>query len=353
MLASMNSASTSLYQLVAYLTRPLVAVYPAQTVLQLQISLHGNLASQFLTETSLSPFTLLLSSASLPPTPIYAACLQSGVSWPQWIHALGGQTLYLCVMPNRLSVRVGEVGDAVTIWSEEPIEVPAISRMKIQTQSQSENDESPIALKLKAMLDSARARSSSAEQSAKSIVPPTLLATTCLSRQFSDDADDISDSESDTESTTSSSLFSDMSSTESMSSVSSTSSPISKSADLPLIVEKPNNLIAWRAPVSIPQHPTQHLSRSQRRLAHAMVDKSKADVCQYKYQGGQTSVMTGGVMLGAVKPVATATKSRNSPASAASTTGSQRQAFPRAATKPRVAKVMLVLDSSNNWRTRI
>ncbi|KAJ3784075.1 hypothetical protein GGU10DRAFT_388590, partial [Lentinula aff. detonsa] len=58
-----NLALTTLYQLVTYLTRPLIEIYPTQTILQLQFFLHANLTSQFLSpETfSLSPFTFHLS----------------------------------------------------------------------------------------------------------------------------------------------------------------------------------------------------------------------------------------------------------------------------------------------------
>ncbi|KAF9074164.1 hypothetical protein BDP27DRAFT_221108 [Rhodocollybia butyracea] len=331
----MTSTSTTLYQLVTYLTRPLINVYPPQTVLQLQIFLHANLASRFLAEACLSPFTLPLSSQSLPPTPIYAACLQSGVAWPEWIGAfkLGGKTLYICVMENNIKVRVGESGDAVAVWNDEPVDIPAISKIKTQNQTQTGSDSrSPMASKLEALLASVRARNSP-EEPKQSIVIPSLLATACHSHQSSVDDDD-SDSESDTESTTSS-FFSETSSTDSMTSVSSTtSSPVQKSSSLTLDAKAPIYVPRMRlmAAESTPAH---YLSRSERRLTSATVDKSKADICQYKYQGGQTSVMTGGVMLGSVKPTTAVTPSP----------------CPHIATEGR--NVKHVSRSSNNWRTRV
>ncbi|KAJ3784276.1 hypothetical protein GGU10DRAFT_33396 [Lentinula aff. detonsa] len=137
-----NSASTTLYQLMTYLTCPLIEIYPAQTILQLQFFLHANLASQFLSpETfSLSPFTLLLTPGCLPPTPVCAACLQAGIAWPQWIRALGGKALYVFVMDSNL---------------------------KMQTQISSDEDQSPMTLKLQATLDSVRSRSSPAAKPRK------------------------------------------------------------------------------------------------------------------------------------------------------------------------------------------
>ncbi|KAJ4490762.1 hypothetical protein J3R30DRAFT_132903 [Lentinula aciculospora] len=339
--STMNPALTTLYHLVAYLTRPLIELYPSQTVLQLQFFLHANLVSQFITpETSLlSPFTLILSPATLPPTSVYAACLQAGVTWPQWIRALGGKALYVCLMENSLKVRVGEVGDAVTIWSAERTEAPVASTLKTQTETSSDERESPMSLKLQAMLDSVRTRSSPAEKNQK----PSLL------RSTTDDAND-SESESDTESTTS--LFSETSSTESMSSVSSTtSSPVSKIPNLPVekaavYIPRHRRTIAPAIAQSTETTPfNQLLSRSQRRLARATVDKAKVDVCRYTYQGGQTLVMTGGVMLGGVKPATQATKSSRINAV------HLPQANPTSTvTKPRAMKVS---ECSNNWRARV
>ncbi|KAJ3851360.1 hypothetical protein EV368DRAFT_65822 [Lentinula lateritia] len=345
-----NSASITLYQLVAYLTRPLIEHYPSQTILQLQFFLHANLVSQFVaSETSLlSPFTLFLTPVSLPPTPVYAACLQAGVAWPQWIRALGGNALYVCVMENSLKVRIGETGDVVTVWSTEPRDALATSiSSKVLTKTQTNIEcESPMGLKLRAMLDSVRTRSTPTDT--------PRLPTSCLSHTDVDAND--SDSESDTESTTSSSLFSETSSTDSMSSISSAaSSPAPKTS----------NLSVEKVPVYVPRHRRnitsdppapaqdstlpQRLSRSQRRLARATVDKAKVDVCRYTYQGGQTLVMTGGVMLGGVKPSTEATRSHSN------TTQLAHMVLTTTTRPPATKKTsaMLGSDSSRNWRARV
>ncbi|KAJ3790078.1 hypothetical protein GGU10DRAFT_341563 [Lentinula aff. detonsa] len=50
---------------------------------------------------------------------------------------------------------------------------------------------------------------------------------------------------------------------------------------------------SWRA-----DHTASYLSRSQRRLARAVINPSCHDVQSYLYEGGQTGVVSGGVMLG-------------------------------------------------------
>jgi hypothetical protein len=397
-----STSTTALYQLVVYLTRPLTKVYPAQTVAQLQLFLHTNLASQFLTSDppTLFPFTLLLSPASLPPTPLYAACLQSGITWPQWIRVLGGQPMSICVMQDNIKVRVGHVGDAnasaITIWSgsDEPTHIPAISKMSMKTQNQlkaGSDYSSPMTRKLQAILDSVRSRNASSsaaggagadKQQPKSIALPTLLLPTTnhADADTDTDSDDISDSESDTESTSSSSSssFSETSSTESMTSLSSSSSsPVSKPSDLPAVPTK-------KGPVYIPRHrlttrpttssspfssspssaiTTQQLSRSQRRIANATVDTTKVDLCRYTYQGGQTCVMTGGVMLGAVKPkLQSSALARGSGSNTTATTtttttttnANAKRIQPAVLTKKeKKSSVMLGPDSSRNWRVRV
>ncbi|KAJ3774176.1 hypothetical protein FB446DRAFT_491609 [Lentinula raphanica] len=350
-----NSALTTLYQVVTYLTQPLIKVYPSQAVLQLQFYLHANLASQFLSAdtSSLSPFTLLLAPSSLPPAPVYAACLQAGLVWSEWIRALGGRAFYVFVMDGHLKVRIGETGDAVTIWSAETTNSSnssTIAKLETQRSSSTTNDrdsESPMTLKLQAMLDSVRCRALTKM--------PAVTST-------NDSADD-SDSESDTDSTTSSSLFSETSSIDSMSSVSSTtSSPILKTSSLP-----PKTTVSTDKAVYVPRHrfttttppvPTEVadsvsrplLSRSQRRLARATVDKAKVDTCRYTYQGGQTLVMTGGVMLGGVKNAAgNATKPMNARNNVTVARSSQAVS---SKVKPQMTMTKNGPDASKNWRVR-
>ncbi|KAJ3730477.1 hypothetical protein C8R42DRAFT_715166 [Lentinula raphanica] len=362
-----NSALTTLYQLVTYLTQPLIKVYPSQAVLQLQFYLHANLASQFLSAdtSSLSPFTLLLAPSSLPPAPVYAACLQAGLVWSEWIRALGGRAFYVFVMDGHLKVRIGETGDAVTIWSAETTSNSSTSSMitNLETQSSSasaSNDrdsESPMTLKLQAMLDSVRSRALPKNPTR------TLPAFSCINtKDTTDDSD--SDSESDTDSTTSSSLFSETSSVDTMSSVSSTtSSPILKtsillpSTDKAIYVPRHRLTTATTTttpPVSVSTEVADSVSRplfsrSQRRLARATVDKAKVDTCRYTYQGGQTLVMTGGVMLGGVKNAAgNATKPMNARNNV--TVARSTQAVP-SKVKPQMM-MMNGPDSSQNWRVR-
>ncbi|KAJ3827344.1 hypothetical protein F5880DRAFT_1503942 [Lentinula raphanica] len=352
-----NSALTTLYQVVTYLTQPLIKVYPSQAVLQLQFNLHANLASQFLSAdtSSLSPFTLLLAPSSLPPAPVYAACLQAGLVWSEWIRALGGRAFYVFVMDGHLKVRIGETGDAVTIWSAETTNSSnssTIAKLETQRSSSTTNDrdsESPMTLKLQAMLDSVRCRALTKKPSATS------------TNDSADDSDSDSDSESDTDSTTSSSLFSETSSIDSMSSVSSTtSSPILKTSSLP-----PKTTVSTDRAVYVPRHrftttppvPTEVadsvsrplLSRSQRRLARATVDKTKVDTCRYTYQGGQTLVMTGGVMLGGVKAAGNVTKPMNARNNV--TVARSTQAGP-SKVKPQMMMTKNGPDASKNWRVR-
>ncbi|KAF9064201.1 hypothetical protein BDP27DRAFT_1334001 [Rhodocollybia butyracea] len=296
-----SSESATLSQLVTLLTRPLALVYPAQAVVQLQILLHTNLVC---IHHPISPFTLLLSPACLPPTPIYAACLQAGIAWPEWIRALGNQVMYIFVMEGGLTLRVGESGEPITLWSEDPVQVPPISKTKTGVPR-------PILSKLRDML-AARERVSAALESSPIVLPILISFPT-----QTDDDDTISESDSDTESTTSSTRFSEASSDESMTSVSSTSSsPISAPCDLPAV----QSVLPKKTSVYVPPSrmasakdnsdflKTNSISSvnllpcAQRRLAPVTVDKTKASVCRYTYQGGQTGVMTGGVMLGKVHP---------------------------------------------------
>ncbi|KAJ3983175.1 hypothetical protein F5890DRAFT_1601700 [Lentinula detonsa] len=280
----------------------------------------------------------------------------AGIAWPQWIRALGGKALYVFVMDGNLKVRTGEVDDAVTFWFADPSESSACPTSNIQTQISSDEDQSPMTLKLQATLDSVRSCSSPAAKPRMS----ALLTSSCLFNSTRNALND-SDSESDTESMASLSLFSETSSIESMSSLSSTaSSPVSKLSNLSLPLEIP---ASSKVPVYVPRgrhaapslapaqtiDPTSHhhLSRSQRRLAHSTVDKGKVDTCWYTYQGGQTLVMTGGVMLGGVKSAGTDNATK------ATKPCSSTIQMPQSVSTINSQTTRKGPDSSKNWRAHV
>ncbi|THU92107.1 hypothetical protein K435DRAFT_800725 [Dendrothele bispora CBS 962.96] len=185
-------SSTTVTQLINLLTRPLILTHPAIQIAHLQLALQANLPSFLPTDTetaSISPFTLHLTSHSLPVTPIYAACLSSGISWDSWISALSaGKEMYVFVMEG--CIRVGVQGrDVVTVWKKDDEElrdeqVPKISKISkgftLETQAQTQpsaalttghdyasntnastltgSAPSPMTIKLQAMLDSVRNR---------------------------------------------------------------------------------------------------------------------------------------------------------------------------------------------------
>jgi len=124
--------SCTLTQLINLLTRPLILTHPAIQITHLQLALHANLAS-FFGNDCISPFTLHLTAHSLPVTPIYAACLASGVSWDSWVSTLSqGKEMYVFVMEG--CIRVGYAGqDVVTVWKKEEEELKDSQVPKIST----------------------------------------------------------------------------------------------------------------------------------------------------------------------------------------------------------------------------
>ncbi|KAE9396168.1 hypothetical protein BT96DRAFT_922328 [Gymnopus androsaceus JB14] len=268
-----STSNATLFQLMTLLTRPLALAYPVQTVAQLELFLHANFASIIPTQQPISPFTLLLSPTHLPPTPIYAACLQAGIEWAEWIRALGGKVMYVFVREGCLKLRIGETGDVVTLWEEDPTDndIPMISKLR--------NKDTPMIEKLKGMLDSVRQQP---------ISLPTLF-----SLPASEDDDEcirlplplppVAFSDASAESMTS------------VSSSGSASSPKKTSVYVP--PAKARLAAAALESDSIPSHRLSSfsLSHSQRRSSPVVIAPSKPRA-RYTYQGGETGVVTGGVI---------------------------------------------------------
>ncbi|KAE9408323.1 hypothetical protein BT96DRAFT_696535 [Gymnopus androsaceus JB14] len=240
--------------------------------------------------------------------------------------------MYVFVREGCLKLRIGETGDVVTLWEEDPsdTEIPMISKLR--------NRDTPIMEKLRGMLDSVRER---AVQQPISL--PTLFSLTTSE----DDDDCMSDSDSEsTTSSSSSSCFSDISA-ESMTSVSSSGSASSPKKTSVYVPPAKARLAAAAAleSDSIPSRRLSSfsLSHSQRRSAPVVVAPSKPRT-RYTYQGGETGVVTGGVMLGKAVPAASA-----APVRATATATATREPLRRSPRK-HTGAVMLGPDSVSNWR---
>ncbi|KAF5382927.1 hypothetical protein D9757_006305 [Collybiopsis confluens] len=279
---STTSLSVTLAHAVSYLTRPLIAQYSATTIIKLQLVLEANLTALYApTWVPKEPLRgsgrrcLTLSPECLPPRVIYSACLSAGVQWFDWIALLGGKEFDFFVDPGCISVRHGRKGfpdcKLITVWADEvPSPTTPTTAIKIQSRTiaqqlmESEYDEEN---QIFTMI---------AEQTKPVIwVAPTLgqltipATITRSSSPFSTESC-ISASSSDSRS---SSRSSNSSSGFSYSSNSSSDTTVSSAG--------------------------RQSRRERARLAHVFVDKTKTEVTPY--DGGKTTVLTGGTMLGSAK----------------------------------------------------
>lgn len=136
MAVSTSSISTTVGQAVLFLTRPLVVSYPSTTIQHLQANLDANLTALYMpTWFAQEPLRgsgrrcMTLSPHCLPPRAIHQACLASGVQWFDWIAALGGFELDLFVDPGCVTIRV-KGGALTTVWADEVPSPSPISGFK-------------------------------------------------------------------------------------------------------------------------------------------------------------------------------------------------------------------------------
>ncbi|TBU64810.1 hypothetical protein BD310DRAFT_287206 [Dichomitus squalens] len=308
-----GSLSVALAQAITYLTRPLIARYSAVTIIKLQLALEANLTAQF--SPSWSPSEplrgsgrrcLTLTPNGLPPRTIYNACKSAGVQWSEWIALLGNVEFDLFIDPGCVSVRFGswdsgKVGKFFTIWSEDTIDM-------IEQKRAAADKEARLEAELKAQA-AARAACKPTKTYAQQLLevdqddeelfaliadeirePTWLTPILCEFPSIPAPARDITSSPMSTVSTLSSHSRSSSSSSSSgftFSSVESgdsygSSSTISQSS----CALSPSD-----------EKPKPKLSRRERaRQARVFVDSSKNQVTNY--DGGKTTVLTGGVMLG-------------------------------------------------------
>ncbi|EIN13616.1 hypothetical protein PUNSTDRAFT_94796 [Punctularia strigosozonata HHB-11173 SS5] len=262
----MASPSTSLSVTVAhaisYLTRGLAASYSQASIARLQLVLEANLMAHYapswvptepLRGSGRRCFTL--SPNALPPRPIHNACMSANVKWSDWIAALGGVEFDLFVDPGCVSVRfAGAQGAATkffTVWSEE-----VDAEQKLQAQK------AAAEARLRANLDAHAA----------------LRSRTFAQQLLQHDEDEENE------------LF----------------------ARIAQEVHEPT----FKTPTVDRFPPTLSLNQSRRERARqqrVFIDSTRKEVTPY--DGGKTTVLTGGVMLGA-KPAASSHRKTGSSASA-------------------------------------
>ncbi|TFL06469.1 hypothetical protein BDV98DRAFT_151858 [Pterulicium gracile] len=272
---SSSSLAVTVSQAVAFLTRPLSGLRSPATINKLQLVLEANLVAAFApTWEPTNPLSgsrrrcLTLSPYSVPPRPIHNACVAANVDWADWIPRISMQEFDLFVDPGCVSYRIagsraGEAPHFTTVWANQlPSPVAPLmnasriradlSNSKTLSQQLSEFDDEEDA-EIFAMIDDVRAP--------QWLSPLNTRVSGANSRRSVSPISTIS--------------------THSRSSSSSSLSGYSYDSG--------------RSFSSSPQqgHPSR---RERARQARVLIDTTKKEVTPY--DGGKTTVLTGGVMLG-------------------------------------------------------
>ncbi|KZT40119.1 hypothetical protein SISSUDRAFT_955718, partial [Sistotremastrum suecicum HHB10207 ss-3] len=263
-----TSLTIAVTHAIAFLTRPLVPHYSSDTIERLHHSLQHNLETLLRPSWSETDDTtsgcLTLSPNKLPHAAIWRACNAASIHWSEWMSALGGREFDLFIQPGCVSFRLGawgynKVGPIVPLWS-----VDSPSSNLTLAQSIVDEDEDDIFSMI-----------------AEEIKAPTWM--TPLLDQFPDVPVTATPFSIPSRSSSRSSASSDfsMDSAETSDTYSSATSLPSQASDCS----------------SSEQKSTSSRSRARRHRTRVYIDASKKEVTPY--DGGKTTVLTGGVMLGA------------------------------------------------------
>ncbi|KAI0252644.1 hypothetical protein BJV78DRAFT_326123 [Lactifluus subvellereus] len=296
---SLSSISVSVSHAIAYITRPLVAFMSAPTVLKLQLALETNLTAHYAQSWVPSdPLRgsgrrcLSFSPRSLPPRPIYAACTVAKVQWSEWMTALGNIEFDLFVDPGQVSVRFIEtssVSKLITVWSDGDEEgsngksagafANTSLRPQFQARALSHSRPNPVlpTLAQQLMVDDEDDEEELFAALADELREPTW--TTPVIKQFP-------------------STIPQKSSASSPASHHSRSSSLSSNSSSWLSFDSDDSDSTSVTTISSAGTECSKFSRRERaRQVRVFVDASKKEVTNY--DGGKTTVLTGGVMLGA------------------------------------------------------
>ncbi|TFK41344.1 hypothetical protein BDQ12DRAFT_679300 [Crucibulum laeve] len=282
--------SVTVAHAISFLTRPLIASYPATTLIKLQLVLEANLTALYApTWVVREPLRssgrrcLTLSPDCLPPRPIYSACIAAGVQWFEWIAQLGGREFDFFVDPGCVTVRYGRKGSPdcqmISVWADEVpspaanTHEPAFPSFEASiTLKQQQTKSKTLAQQL--LEEDAEEDEQIFAMIADEVSAPKWRAPIPM-RSSSPLSSISSHSRCSSRSSNSSSGFS-FSSADSSSTATSMSAASSKA--------------------SSPKSEGKQSRRERARQARVFIDTTKTEVTPY--DGGKTTVLTGGVMLG-------------------------------------------------------
>jgi hypothetical protein len=280
--ATSSSLSAAVAQAITFLTRPLTSAYPIQTVIKLQLALEANLTTICApTWTPNQPAfgtasrCLALSPDCLPPKPIHSACMATGVQWFQWISQLGNQSFDLCIDPGCVAVhykqRDGSHAQSLIVWAEQDNGYPQYRR----------NTPSPLQYKShKTPAQQLLEQSYDDDEQIFSMIAEEMSAPSWMTPVEGH----FPDYDREPSPLSSISAHSRCSSRSSSSGSSSGFSYITDASSSPGSISSAYN------------DPCKSLRRDRNRQSRVYIDTSKTEVTPY--DGGKTTVLTGGVMLG-------------------------------------------------------
>lgn len=298
-----SSLENAVMHAISFLTSPLINKHDARTIDALHSALMQNLIAFYAPTWSESNASLgskqrvlSFSPDQLPPAPIWRSARMVGMLWTPWITALGNFAFDLSVDPGCVAFKIGAWGSVHIIWQEQP----GAFTMKRKTLAQSIIDDEENAIfdlidhEVSSTSSSSGPSYSSATISSNhssawmaplldqfpTIPPPCTSSSIRASPSIVPSSISRSSSRA---SMISSSGFS-FSSAETSSSYGSMSSFSSSRSSLDL------------PPSKSQQQPLNRSRRTRPRIPAVFVDPSKKEITNY--DGGKTTVLTGGVMLG-------------------------------------------------------
>ncbi|KAI0067826.1 hypothetical protein BV25DRAFT_1819269 [Artomyces pyxidatus] len=291
-----SSLSSTVTQAIVYITRPLLLRYPASTIIKLQLALEVNLTAHY--SASWVPSEplrgsgrrcLTFSPISTPPRPIYTSCAAAKVQWSEWMSVLGGMEFDLFVDPGCVSVRFSQLGvqsRIITVWSDESL-----------LAQKERSDELAKEAALQAQIRSQEAARAASAQT---------LAQQLLREDEDDEEEELFAAIADemrapTWMTPVMKQFPSTIPQRSLSPISyhsRSSSRSSNSSSEFTFTSEASDSASSATTISSAATEGSKLSRRERaRQARVFIDTTKKEVTNY--DGGKTTVLTGGVMLGA------------------------------------------------------